>query len=616
MAKDLGCQYIARTERLDAKAGNLNHALARTHGDYIAIFDSDYVPQPDFLEKTLGYFTDAQLAFVQTPHHYYNVDSFQFRMRIGKRDKWNEQDVFYRLMMPGRDYWSSAFFAGTSAIFRKRALVDIGGFATQSITEDLLTTIRLYRRKWKGIYHNEVLSSGLAAKDLKSYHTQKQRWAEGNISLLFTDNPLWTSGLSIPQRVCFFSTVFGWLAGFPALIYFIAPAVLLMTRMFPIHPLDWAFLWRYVVFLSITLIGFKIASRGYGRLRYDQAYNMLNFFLLIKAAVKSFLRLPATFLVTNKGRGEAVTLRAIMPQIALVLLCLGAVPWAVFHIVYQTWDGLDRLDGSLGLAIPVFWTAINALLAISAIKSVTAPIYHRYTFRFLGSVAVEYASETATPMRGLGISQDLNESGLSLMTFQPLQSSERLILTLHLGSRPVECHGAIVFHDADKSHGGYYVYGIQFIDIRQSTQDLIIQHCFESVLPNFLRHFDRRDTLTARAVFWYYNRRRIRARAPRQTFTLPLIVRLPEDNLFAVSEDVSRSGLSLISHVPLKAGEHMPVEMMTPVGRVYGEVEIRHSREVVAGRSYHIGCRLLALSRSSSQVLVRLLASTARSQAA
>jgi len=93
------------------------------------------------------------------------------------------------------DYWNSTFFSGTAAVFWKNALEDIGGFATGTITEDLHTTILLYKRRWKGVYHNEILSNGLAAKDLKNYHIQKLRWAEGNISLLFHDNPLFTRGI-------------------------------------------------------------------------------------------------------------------------------------------------------------------------------------------------------------------------------------------------------------------------------------------------------------------------------------------------------------------------------------------------------------------------------------
>lgn len=121
-----GCEYIVRKERVDAKAGNLNHALQRTGGDYIAIFDADFIPQLNFLDKTMGYFQDQKVSFVQTPHNYYNVDSFQFRIDKKKEKSWNEQDIFHKLMMPCRDYWNSTFFTGTTAVFRRKALEDIG----------------------------------------------------------------------------------------------------------------------------------------------------------------------------------------------------------------------------------------------------------------------------------------------------------------------------------------------------------------------------------------------------------------------------------------------------------------------------------------------------------
>lgn len=276
-AAEWGCGYIARKERLHAKAGNLNHALQLTNGDFVVIFDTDCVPQSDFLDKTLGYFRDQKLAFVQTPHNYYNIDSFQFRVNMEREKYWNEQQLFYRLIMPGRDYWDSTFFAGTAAIFRKKALEDIGGFATGSITEDLHTTIHLYARGWKGIYHNEILSNELAAKDLKNYHLQQLRWAEGNIGIFFKCNPLIIKGLTVPQRICFFSTIFGWLFGFPKFIYLMIPPVAIFTGMNPIQSFDFSFIWRCVFFLSVLVFGFEFVTRGYGKIIYCECFNTTNF---------------------------------------------------------------------------------------------------------------------------------------------------------------------------------------------------------------------------------------------------------------------------------------------------------------------------------------------------
>jgi len=327
MAKELGCGYITREEQTQAKAGNLNHALSVTQGEFVAVFDADYVPHPTFLERTLGYFQNPAVGFVQTPHNYYNVDSFQFWINPKKRSKWNEQDSFYRLIMPGRDYWNASFFAGTSAVIRRKALDDIEGFATDTITEDVETSIRLYSKKWKGRYHNEVLSNGLATTDLASYHQQKLRWAEGNINLLFSENPLTKKGLTLPQRICFFATVFGWFVGVPETIYFITPPIMLLTGWYPIDPFDWQFLMVYLVFLGVLIGGFKYVSRGYGRLGFNNVYNMTNFFVLLKAVAKSFLKIRSSYLVTPKGPTEQTELKTLTPQLFIALLCFAGMVW-------------------------------------------------------------------------------------------------------------------------------------------------------------------------------------------------------------------------------------------------------------------------------------------------
>ncbi|MBE7444659.1 MAG: glycosyltransferase [Planctomycetia bacterium] len=351
-----GCEYIARKERADAKAGNLNHALQRTQGDYIAIFDADFIPQPNFLDKTMGYFQEEKVSFVQTPHNYYNVDSFQFRIDKGKEKSWNEQDIFYKLMMPCRDYWNSAFFTGTAAVFRRKALEDIGGIATGNITEDINTTILLYSHGWKGIYHNEILANGLAAKDLKNYQTQKLRWAEGNIGLLFTNNPLFIKGLTIPQRISFFAVIFGWLIGFPKLIYFIMPSLMILTGRYPIGSFDSSFVWRYLMFLAVILAGFKFACRGYGRVRYDECYLMINFFIFIKAALKNLFRLKSIFKVTGKGTHESISIFGIIPQFSLCLICFAGIAWGGLKLYY----GVSA--DFMGIGTAIFWSFINGFL--------------------------------------------------------------------------------------------------------------------------------------------------------------------------------------------------------------------------------------------------------------
>ena len=90
-------------------------------GTYIAIFDADHAPGRDFLTRTLGYFEDPKLGFVQTPQDFYNLDSFQHRRRGTGNTFWTEQSLFFRVIQRGKDYWNAAFFCGSCAVVRRSA---------------------------------------------------------------------------------------------------------------------------------------------------------------------------------------------------------------------------------------------------------------------------------------------------------------------------------------------------------------------------------------------------------------------------------------------------------------------------------------------------------------
>ena len=599
-----GCEYIARKERVDAKAGNLNHALQRTRGDYVAIFDADFIPQPNFLDKTIGYFQDQKVSFVQTPHNYYNVDSFQFRIDKGKEKSWNEQDIFYKLMMPCRDYWNSTFFTGTAAVFRRKALDDIGGIATGNITEDINTTILLYSHGWKGIYHNEILANGLAAKDLKNYQTQKLRWAEGNIGLLFTNNPLFIKGLTIPQRISFFAVIFGWLIGFPKLIYFIMPSLMILIGGYPIGSFDVSFIWRYLMFLGVILVGFKFACRGYGKVRYDECYLMINFFIFITAALKNLLRLKSIFKVTGKGTHESISIVGIIPQFSLCLICFAGIAWGGLKLYY----GVSA--DFMGIGTAIFWSFINGFFALSAIELVTRPHFKRKDFRFIGTVPVRYSIEgDSGSVSNIGISKDLNEHGISLVTFTPLPIDKKISLSVYLNERILQCRATVLYtvhrhYLPHYLHGRMFVYGIKFDELTRNEMDLISTYCFNTIVPRFLYKFGERSSVILKMFFKFYNHERFR-RHVRRKITLPLVV---QDNgkpsLTAVTNDVSISGLSFTSYVPWELGATLVMEVFTPFGILAAEGEIKQMRAIGVADSYFIGAKFTQFFNQSEDVFL------------
>ncbi|MEO8629005.1 MAG: cellulose synthase catalytic subunit, partial [Betaproteobacteria bacterium] len=133
LADSLGCRYVARTDNRDAKAGNLNNAMRHSLAEFIAVFDADHAPARDFLRHSLGYFRDANVAFVQTPQDFYNLDSYQHRRTPKRRLVWTEQSLFFRVIQRGKDYWNAAFFCGSCAVLRRRALDEVNGFATGTV---------------------------------------------------------------------------------------------------------------------------------------------------------------------------------------------------------------------------------------------------------------------------------------------------------------------------------------------------------------------------------------------------------------------------------------------------------------------------------------------------
>lgn len=122
-ARAIGVGYIVRGPEWDgrprfAKAGNVNNALFKTSGEFVAVLDADQVPDPHFLDRVLGYFEDPEVAFVQTPQKFWNVPSSD---PLG-----SQADLFYGPIQQGKDGWGAAFFCGSNAVLRREALMALG----------------------------------------------------------------------------------------------------------------------------------------------------------------------------------------------------------------------------------------------------------------------------------------------------------------------------------------------------------------------------------------------------------------------------------------------------------------------------------------------------------
>jgi cellulose synthase (UDP-forming) len=182
-----GCRYLTRPNNSHAKAGNINHAIQHlaqlpSPPDFIAVLDADFVPFFNFVSRALCLFKDPSVGIVQTPQHFFNPDPIQSNLAISEVFP-DEQRFFFDIIMPSKDAWELAFCCGTSSIIRFSALREIGGFPTDSVTEDFLLTVRLIERGYKTLYLNEKLSVGLAPEGINEYATQRTRWCLGLVQI-------------------------------------------------------------------------------------------------------------------------------------------------------------------------------------------------------------------------------------------------------------------------------------------------------------------------------------------------------------------------------------------------------------------------------------------------
>lgn len=223
--------------------------------------------------------------------------------------------------------------------------------ATISVTEDMATCMRLHGMGWKSAYHDEVLAHGLAPEDLPTMLTQRLRWAQGTVQVMFRENPLVQRRLSWAQRLMYFGTMWSYLSGFAAIVYIAAPVAYLTLGILPVQALSTDFFVRLVPFLIVNQLLFFVVANGRPTWR-GQQYSLALFPVWIKSFTSAFgnvfLGRDLDFAVTPKTR-PADDARPrwdlIKPQL-----------WAMAALVTGVVIGLVRLG--VGQAKP-FGTLFN-----------------------------------------------------------------------------------------------------------------------------------------------------------------------------------------------------------------------------------------------------------------
>ncbi len=170
-------QHITRPNREGYKAGALKHGMERCRGEFIAIFDADFLPPKDFLYRTIPFFSDPKIALVQTRWGHVNADFSLLTMAQSLGI-----DGHFVVEQAGRT-WSGLFmnFNGTAGIWRKVAIESAGGWQADTLTEDMDLSYRAQLAGWRMHFLHKVTTPAEIPVDINAFKSQQHRWAKGSI---------------------------------------------------------------------------------------------------------------------------------------------------------------------------------------------------------------------------------------------------------------------------------------------------------------------------------------------------------------------------------------------------------------------------------------------------
>ncbi|MCK6550518.1 UDP-forming cellulose synthase catalytic subunit [Myxococcota bacterium] len=432
-AARVGAGYVTRDDNRHAKAGNLNHALAKTSGELVAIFDCDHVPTRAFLQLTAGTLTaDPSVALVQTPHVFYSADPFE--RNLGLTDVPHEGALFYGLIQPGNDLWNAAFFCGSSAVLRRSALDAIGGIPTDSVTEDAHTGLRLHRAGLRTAYLDVPLAAGLATESLSAHVGQRMRWARGMTQIFRLDNPLVGRGLNLGQRLAYANAMLHFLFGLPRLVFMLAPLCYLLfdAEIFDAPP-D-VILAYAVPHLACAL---AVASRVQGRFRrsfWNEVYEtVLAFYLFVPTTLALLTPRGARFNVTAKGGLVERTYfdaRIAAPLLVLALAELAGLTRAVWLLTSSS--GAD--PGVV--AVNALWAAFHLAILLSALAVSLERRQLRRAPRIRVSLPAELVLATGHAVRAETIELSCTGARVRVPADARITAGAPVTIAIHAAGRP------------------------------------------------------------------------------------------------------------------------------------------------------------------------------------
>lgn len=330
--------FLAGEKREGFEFSNFEDALPKLDEKYIIVFDADQNPFPDFVEPLVAFMeANPKLAFIQTPQYYTNFETNRVARAAGL-----QQAIFYEYICEGKSMQDAMFCCGTNVIFRREALVSVGGFEEHSVTEDFATSLKFHLGGWSSAYLNKVCAFGMGPEDLGGYFKQQFRWALGTVGLYrdilveFFRNP---HRLPVAKWWEYFLSGTHYFVGWVLFIMILCPILYIFTEVpsfFARPEIYFLFFFPYIL-LTITLFVYTLSRRRYGlaELGIGIVLQAITFPVYMKASVQGLLGIRGSFGVTPKGGSTSLPLRALWPQVLTCMAAAGATAYGLNRIYYE-----------------------------------------------------------------------------------------------------------------------------------------------------------------------------------------------------------------------------------------------------------------------------------------
>lgn len=467
LAAEMGVGYIERQEHEHAKAGNLNNAMSMTNSPYVLTLDADMIPHENMLMHTIPFFIAQEIenekkpeeeqkhiGFVQTPQTFYNPDLFQYNLYSEGRIP-NEQDYFYRDIQVSRNKSNSVIYGGSNTVLSRRALEDIGGFYTGTITEDYATGILMQKKGYICYGTDEVLASGLSPTDLKSLINQRIRWARGVISSNRKMHIFSSKDLTFVQKINYWASEWYWYAPFKRLIYFMSPILYAVFGYMVIKCTLWQILLFWLPMYVTSNISLKMLSRNIRTTKWTSIYETVLFpFLIFPVLLETMGITMKKFKVTQKGQVEneaGKNLIYLIPFLLLVILS-GIGIFNCVHMIFES--------NNMGPVVVLFWLIVNMYTLIMAMFFIIGRRPMRKSERAMISLDCEL---TAGDIVYTGKTDNISEHGLALLLDTPVNVDDEKEAAIRLWNDRYEAKlGAFVVHVS--SVGSRWKYAFQISD--------------------------------------------------------------------------------------------------------------------------------------------------------